>query len=504
MKFIPNIHAFNQWIKCIAFYVLAMIAASAFFQDKALGGTFECSQKTVVELLNDVSHNTLSSAQPLTWVQPGGETSDIVFDRELAGASAVRACAAIIWNEQKFRMENGLAEPGVDPPVDILDECRRDSKGTAAERVSVLSLTEQTSKDNAGKEIVARIFVPQVEALAWCDARILVGLYDSNGEHKILAGFNRVEWVSSKHFAMWLTGIWFALAYVGVAIVVHFARQRALRQLGNDGEASKWTLVRIFDPLQITAGANGRTSVSILQVFGFTILVGMMLLYILARIGSLSELSTHVLLLLGISAGGAGLSKLADSGRRRLSLENWAWLRNKKCLSDSTNTPKWGELFVTDGNFDITKFQILTFSLIVACAMVGQGFDSLENFQIPESLLGILGLSQAIYVAGKMGPASVSEYNTKLNVLRDTEKTFRTAVAIAVSGDKDKEPTSLPEAMKLAPGEYELYAAHVDEAAVMHRSVFGEKDVKEKLRTADYSASRVEPAKDLSKELPLT
>ncbi|MBP1299845.1 hypothetical protein [Bradyrhizobium elkanii] len=84
-----------------------------------------------------------------------------------------------------------------------------------------------------------------------------------------------------------------------------------------------------WNPIRITAGPDNRGSLSAFQVFFFTILVFGMLAFVLLRIGILSDLSTTVLQLLGISGIGAAMAKGADSTKTAIDPANEAWLLSR-------------------------------------------------------------------------------------------------------------------------------------------------------------------------------
>jgi len=137
-----------------------------------------------------------------------------------------------------------------------------------------------------------------------------------------------------------------------------------------------------LNPLVLTAGAFGRGSLSKLQVFGFSLTVFWLLLYQLFAMGELQELPTDVLTLLGISAAGAGAGKITALTRKRLSFENWSWLKQKNWIEDSVEKPakpaRLRDLVTSDDEFDVYKFQMLAFSIVVGVALIDQGRFDLE------------------------------------------------------------------------------------------------------------------------------
>src|SRR5260370_7701902 len=79
-------------------------------------------------------------------------------------------------------------------------------------------------------------------------------------------------------------------------------------------------LLRYFDPVYLTAGSDGKGSLSKLQILFFSLIVFGLLSYILARTGALSDLSSSILYLLGIAGVGSALAKRTAEQKNRLSL----------------------------------------------------------------------------------------------------------------------------------------------------------------------------------------
>ncbi|WP_239698187.1 hypothetical protein [Microcystis aeruginosa] len=184
-------------------------------------------------------------------------------------------------------------------------------------------------------------------------------------------------------------------------------------------------------PVALTAGHLGKASLSNFQIFGFTLVVLLRLLYTLASSGVLSGLSNDILLLLGISAVGTTGSKVVALGNKRLTFSNWAWLRNHEWLTigekgyekkPELEDAKWSDLIKSGGSFDVYSFQLLGFSLLVAAELlVGIGSD-LATFTLPQNFLSILGLSNVVYLGGKVtDPKSYEELNQKIDELRTEE-----------------------------------------------------------------------------------
>jgi hypothetical protein len=255
-----------------------------------------------------------------------------------------------------------------------------------------------------------------------------------------------------------VTAMIYVFAAVGVSLYENTWRVKT-RQV---------TWIRCLDPVVLSSGPDSAGSISRLQILFFSVLVFGILTFILLRIGLLSAMSSTVLLLLGISAFGAAASKAADNQKERLSFDNWAWLINKRWLPPhgiaSVNIAKWGDILTGSDGFDVYHFQMLVFSLVVGLGLLKVGFTELATFDVPQSLIALLGLSQAVYVTGKIvDQPTVQELDQALSELRTLEDAFLKKAAGA---------KSLGEAIAIAGDEYSVYKKKRDLILPMLQSVF--------------------------------
>lgn len=188
-----------------------------------------------------------------------------------------------------------------------------------------------------------------------------------------------------------------------------------------------------LSPLWLAVDGSGRASLSNLQIIFFSVIVLYLVAYILLRTGILASLSDTVLLLLGIAGVGSVGGKLATVNTQRLSFDNWAWAKQKgwtTSTGDHVNNPQWSDFFTTNDDFDPYKFQMLSFSFVVGVALLMTGLAGLANFAIPPALLGVIGLSQATYIGGKIvTPARFGDLDSKLAELRKAQEDFLTSTA---------------------------------------------------------------------------
>lgn len=248
------------------------------------------------------------------------------------------------------------------------------------------------------------------------------------------------EIVDSRSFLTKRAVSWYAAAIVVWPLVLLLYMLAALATRMTDIRTGV-RLVRYFDPVYMTAGSDGKGSLSKLQIMFFSFIVFGLLSYILARTGALSDLSSSILFLLGIAGVGSAMAKGTDEQKNRLSFENRAWLIRKGWLPPAgwaaVNKASWHDIITNDGGeFDVYRYQSCIFSLTVGGALLVNGVNELASFTIPQTLLGILGLSQAVYIGGKaVSTSAVAELDSAVTSLRAAEKTYSDASMAQSSAD---------------------------------------------------------------------
>lgn len=258
---------------------------------------------------------------------------------------------------------------------------------------------------------------------------------------------------------------------------------------------NRWGGTLLVHPLMVTAHIRGRASLSRTQVFFFTFIFIWITIYWLLREGELAPINDTVLALLGIAVAGAGLGRVADTTRFRVSGENWAWAKAKRWISqdfsralppDPSNnavgtTPKLSDLFTSDQGFEVARFQAVAFSLVVGIALLYNGVTvetsaEFVKFSVEGHYLTLIGISQGVYVGGKLtGGNPIGELNKKLDQLRPLELKFTQAVAGSNEwlGAEEENRTMKRAREEIAPGEYSEYSTVASEAATLIQELTG-------------------------------
>ena len=305
---------------------------------------------------------------------------------------------------------------------------------------------------------------------------------------------------SSTGWSRFIAVLFCALCYIFATIGTYFVhRRQRVEKVSRKSGTNYATWLQHLNPVILTAGSNGLGSATKLQVLFFSLLVFGVVTYIWLLTGHLTEMSQTVLLLMGISGIGATASAGTELTKNRLDFENWSWLVNSEWLPKGgvaeENIAQWKDIVTTGGEFDATRFQMITFSLLVGGALLTAGADlmDLSSFEIPSTLLGILGLSQVVYVGGKLtAPPAISDLNTQLQKLRKAESDLRDSLSKVNSGSFVH--TTIPMVddpnVQAASAAFSHYFAEWETAKTMFEATLG--------RLVPTSAEKLRPPFDVA------
>jgi len=360
--------------------------------------------------------------------------------------------------------------------------CREGSPTASAEVLAKAPLEGNNSKTQL------TLFIPRPPCwwpvYQYAQIAVIGDVAEAGNAPRSRVFFDGTVRVSVRWFPLLVTLIAVGFIYPGCAMIAWRAeRRRASRGLAGKtiiDVITTPTLWKKLDPVQITANMYGRASLPKLQIFAFSLIIFGLLLYSQVRNGLLSGLSTDVLLLLGISGVGTAGARYTYSAKRRISLESWAWLRSKQWLpneetekrrADIASQATWAELVtdVDNKEFDIYSFQMAIFSVVVAAALLSTNLTGLATFEIPDELLGLLGLSQAIFIGGKaIEKSPFAELDQKLASVRARERDYQEATVKAASAPTD------PDAQAKAKAQAEGLRADLVEAADMFWALYAD------------------------------
>lgn len=154
---------------------------------------------------------------------------------------------------------------------------------------------------------------------------------------------------------------------------------------------------RSISPLKLIQNPAKKTiSVSKVQIFIWTVITLFGIIYVYRVSATFLEITPQVLILLGIGGGTAVASK-------------YYAIRNKggdAAVPDGNDTP--GEKVPEqskgfgNGRADIFRFQMLSFTLVVAVIVAIEIFQTNAFPVLPDNLVGVMGISNAVYLGNKI------------------------------------------------------------------------------------------------------
>lgn len=165
-----------------------------------------------------------------------------------------------------------------------------------------------------------------------------------------------------------------------------------------------WKGLRAMDPVFISQDAYGAGSLGRLQLLVLSFAVIGVVFYVFLRTGAFAGLSNDILALLGITAGGSAFARAAAL-RRPLTPPQRRILFGSGVVSMSEPMPSLREVLGGGGELDVTRLQAFAFTGFAVIALVVNGVADLAAFTLPPEMLSVLGLSQGVYVVGKLLPA---------------------------------------------------------------------------------------------------
>jgi hypothetical protein len=243
---------------------------------------------------------------------------------------------------------------------------------------------------------------------------LFVGLLE-DGTH--FTYFKRVT-VTNNRTTTLLSLFFVALAYLSLASATYKADD------AGDLTGPGW-LAYALSPIRISAAWFGEASMSQVQLILFTFIVAGLLFHLWASTGALSDISTGLLTLLGISAVGAGGAKFTQTLKTNPRPETARFLMGKGWYDwrplPVRTCATLRNLLLTDGRLDVYKFQMAIFTVVVACYVVSSGQTGLGEVKISEAILYLMGISQGVYVGGKAVTDRTTDLDEAVKKMIDLE-----------------------------------------------------------------------------------
>ena len=307
------------------------------------------------------------------WRPRGGEVQFTASSRDGATLSVQRIQVCIGWSSS---LDNGAA-PSVSHALSPAPDVRSISAGgsTATFGATVPNLAPIPSYWPLRVASRSDVGFTGVMTVPVADMVVAVTLADGTKAVQMLP-----VGVTSVTYAIVIAGFCIAGFFLGCRL---FVRNRSIagRNLA----------------LKLISTPDGLASLSQFQILLWTVTIGASAVYVMVLSGNLIDLTSGALVLLGI-AGSAGLLARVPGSQSRLAGQN------PQPSGAAATTPRWSDLVVVDGTVDVTRVQMLIFTLISAAFVTLKVLVGYAIPDIPANFLLLMGISNGIYVAGRHLP----------------------------------------------------------------------------------------------------
>ena len=199
-----------------------------------------------------------------------------------------------------------------------------------------------------------------------------------------------------------ITNIWVSIGLAlacGVLLIVALA----LIKKGMTGPRSGNPILRIISTKW------GGASLSQFQVLLWTLVVSLSVIYVMSLSGTLIDISDGTLVLLGISGGVTLVSRIQSASPSNASSPPDEFEQQASPPNGSAN---WSDLVVANGEIDVSRLQMLTFTLVVAFFV---GIKVVTGYAIPDiptNILLLMGISNGVYLGAKYANTSKGVSNS--------------------------------------------------------------------------------------------
>jgi len=221
------------------------------------------------------------------------------------------------------------------------------------------------------------------------DVRILVLGKNPDGSLLVAADVSHLIGVSNPFWAVLIALSTVLAVFAVLSIIGH----RRLKRFG----------YRDLDPvIRLITTPDGYASLSQLQMVLWTFVVAASAVYVMVLSGELIEVTTGTLVLLGISGAVSVGTKLHDN----------AQAPNPPGSASEPRKPRWSDLVVNEVNgkreIDITRVQMLYFTLVTASFVVMRVLTTYVIPEIPQGFQILMGISNAVYFGSKVAQPAAS------------------------------------------------------------------------------------------------
>ncbi|HYF86450.1 hypothetical protein [Azospirillum sp.] len=200
-------------------------------------------------------------------------------------------------------------------------------------------------------------------------------------------------------------------------------------------------------------GNDGEPSLSLFQIFVWTVITVWGFLYVFAVTGSLLSLTTEMMGLLGIAGAGSVLARwiAATRGSTQTTVPGVG--------PAPTEDLRFWQILSSGKRFDMLKLQLFVFTLLIGGYVVWRIADTAAFPQLDANTLLLLGISQSVYIGSKLtGSSALARSQALKDELDKAKGRLDTLLKDKAEGEaalkslQDKEKALRAEKAALPPG----------------------------------------------------
>ncbi len=205
-------------------------------------------------------------------------------------------------------------------------------------------------------------------------------------------------------------------------------------------------------------------SLSLFQVFFWTVITVWGLFYTFAVTGSLLQLTPQMLLLLGIAGTGSVFSRWIGLSRGDAT--------SASGISSEVNddqTFRFWTILNTRGQFDLMKLQLLIFTLLLGVYVVCRIAESAAFPVLDANTLLLLGISQGVYIGGKLGATTPLARAQSIQLELEVNREVVSTLAPEIQNDEKSRDTLKADKVRLEAEKAALESGAGDTAAILKK-----------------------------------
>jgi hypothetical protein len=223
-----------------------------------------------------------------------------------------------------------------------------------------------------------------------------IAISSADGKYRAYGGFKAISklWAATIAIAITALLLWGLLALRSEQLI----RYRTVRR-----DDTRRRIAGLF------LGADNQPSLSLFQIFVWTTITVWGFIYVYLVSGSLLNMTSDMMALLGIAGVGTVAARWVGARETPTTPQG---AHAQATVNASENMTFW-RMLSTNGNFDLLKLQLLLFTITIAAYVVYRILDSAAFPVLDANTLLLLGVSQGVYIGGKVaGTTALSNAQT--------------------------------------------------------------------------------------------